>query len=147
MNLTQAYARLGWRAADSVLDSHNHPAREPGRDAATGKRKLVTSEANRTPSGAREDLGIYRGDAGKRSGPQISAIDVETEQGTQRILTSYDPETKTWTRVSADHGWRAHPAARLHVLPRLSRVVLDPVREGAQQDEDPRPAPPGEPRR
>ena len=128
-----------------MLDSHNHPARRAGSDAATGKRKMVTSEANRQPSGVREDLGVYAKDAAKRGGPQISAIDVETEQGTQRILTSYDPETKTWTVSSPTKGGgRAQP--RVFTSYRDYHEWFWIHSRRAQQDEDPRPAPPGEPR-
>jgi hypothetical protein len=104
VDIQQAYKRLGWRPEDAVLDSHNHPARVTGKDGTTGRQKLVTSEENRQPSGVREDLGVYAGDAAKRSGPQISAIDVETEQGTQRVLTSFDPAQKTWTVSSPRPG-------------------------------------------
>ncbi len=102
VDMGAAYAKLGWRSEDAVLDRHSHPI---------GKGN-VTEKGNRQASGQDGDLSAYQRDGEKRTGSHLSAIDVETENGTTQVLVSYDPFLKQWT-VSAPRSSPNDPATRV----------------------------------
>jgi hypothetical protein len=89
--------QLGWSREDFVVDRHNHPV-----EKGTGE----TSDSNLRPSGEKADMSVAERDAKNRAEADkaaggtarthLTAIDVRTARGPDRVYVTYDPVQKRW---------------------------------------------------